>query len=65
MKELRNKLKNSLDVAKKFASQKHSGTKVQKARDTCGAKNELVHQKNDSTACEVKNRGGQWGSAGF
>eukprot|EP00983_Pelagomonas_calceolata_P104276 1159007-Pelagomonas_calceolata.AAC.1 len=37
---------NSLDAAKKVASQKNLGIKVQKARDTCGANNKRVHLYN-------------------
>eukprot|EP00983_Pelagomonas_calceolata_P014698 467100-Pelagomonas_calceolata.AAC.1 len=41
---LEKQLENSLDAAKKVASLRNPGNKVQKARDTCGAKNKCVHQ---------------------
>eukprot|EP00983_Pelagomonas_calceolata_P024939 784234-Pelagomonas_calceolata.AAC.1 len=43
---IENRLENSLDAAKKVASQKNLGSKVQKALDNCGAKDKREHQYN-------------------
>eukprot|EP00983_Pelagomonas_calceolata_P011296 363602-Pelagomonas_calceolata.AAC.2 len=37
-------IENSLHAARQVASRRNVGNKVQNARDTCGAKNKLVHQ---------------------
>eukprot|EP00983_Pelagomonas_calceolata_P048916 1141274-Pelagomonas_calceolata.AAC.1 len=44
MKELRNNLRTHLMQQKKVVSQRTPGSRVQKAHDTCGAKNKHVHQ---------------------
>eukprot|EP00983_Pelagomonas_calceolata_P054732 1143834-Pelagomonas_calceolata.AAC.2 len=43
---IKKQLEDALDAARKVASQRNPGSKVQKARDTRGAMNKLAHHNN-------------------